>query len=59
MLTETQSQQRKALKAKNSFAMRLYAIFTDRDISEEKLKNTSGLSIELARFKGCDSKLVI
>ena len=54
-----QSQQTKVPKAKNSFAMRLHAIFTDRDISEEKLKNAGGLNIELARFKGYDSKLDI
>ena len=54
MLTETQSKQTKDLQVKNSFAMRLYAIFTDGDISEEKLKNASGLNIELARFKGYD-----
>ena len=58
MLTETQSQQTKAFKAKNSFAMRLHVIFTDSDISEEKLRNASGVS-ELASFKGYDSKLVI
>ena len=30
-----------------------------RDISEEKLKNSSGLTIELAKFKGYESKLDI
>ena len=30
-----------------------------RDISKEKLKNASGLSIELARLKGYNSKLDI
>ena len=59
MLTNSKNHQEKALKARNSFAMELHTIFSDRDISEEKLKNASGLKIELAKFKGYDSKLDI
>ena len=46
----------KALKARNDFAKSLHSIFTERDISEEKLKNASGLKIELPKFKGYESK---
>ena len=46
----------KALKARNDFAKILHTVFTERDISEEKLKNASGLKIELPKFKGYESK---
>ena len=59
MLVDSQRDQKKALETRNAFAMKLHTIFSERDISEEKLRNVNTLSIELAKFKGYDSKLDI
>ena len=48
-----------SLKSRNSYAMKLYELMTERDISEEKLKKSSSITIELEKFKGFDSKLDI
>ena len=48
-----------ALSCRNSYAMRLYELQTQRDISEEKLKRSSSIPIKLQEFKGYDSKLDI
>ena len=56
MLKEAEDAKKKALDARNSYAMELYNISTSRDISEEKLKNLSGLDIKLEKFQGYDSK---
>ena len=57
MLVKPRDLQEKVLKLKNTYAMNLHSIFTERDISEEKLRNSAGLTIELQKFKGYDSKL--
>ena len=59
LLKNTHTFQDKALCARNAYAKKLHSIITDRDISEEKLKKSSGLNIELAKFKGYESKLDI
>ena len=59
MLKEPEALQKKALGARNVFAKELHSIVTARDISEEKLKNLSGLTIELPKFQGYDSKIDI
>ena len=59
LLKTPRSQQNKALKARNTYAMELHSIITERDISEEKLKKSGDFSIELSKFKGYDSKLDI
>ena len=48
-----------SLKSRNSYAMKLYELMSKRDISEEKLKKSSSIDIELSKFKGYDSKLDI
>ena len=48
-----------ALSCRNSYAQKLHEIITERDISEEKLKRSSSLPLELPKFKGFDSKLDI
>ena len=48
-----------ALTRRNSYVMKLHSILTERDISEEKLKKSSLIPIELSKFKGYDSKLDI
>ena len=59
MLKDPEALQARALKARNVYAQELYAISTARDISEEKLKNLSGLTIDLPKFQGYESKLDI
>ena len=48
-----------SLKCRNSYAMKLCELISERDISEEKLKKSSSITIELQKFKGYDSKLDI
>ena len=59
LLISPRNFQEKALSARNNYAIKLHAISTARDISEEKLKNASSLNIDLAKFKGYESKLDI
>ena len=59
LLKEPEDLQSKALKTRNEYAQKLYSVVTSRDISEEKLKNLSGLTIELPKFQGYDSKMDI
>ena len=51
--------EKQALEKRNMYAQNLHRIITNRDISEEKLKNSSNLSIDLAKFQGYESKLDI
>ena len=59
MLKEPEALQAKALKARNRYIQELFSISSARDITEEKLKNLSGLTIELEKFQGYDSKIDI
>ena len=59
ILKEPEALQAKALKARNRYIQELFSISTARDITEEKLKNLSGLTIELEKFQGYDSKIDI
>ena len=59
LLENPSNWQEKTLKLKNSFVTKLNHIITERDISEEKLKNASWLKIELPKFKGYESKIDI
>ena len=59
MLKNAEALQAKALKARNVYAQELHTISTTRDISEEKLKNLSSLTIELPKFQGYESKMDI
>ena len=59
MLVQPQNNQKKALKAKDTFFQDLRTILVDRDISEVKLKNACTLNIELEKFRGFGSKLDI
>ena len=51
--------QDECLSVRNEYAKHLHQIISERDISEEKLKASSGLKIELSKFSGYDSKLDI
>ena len=59
MLKEAEALQADALKVRNAYFQELHAISVTRDISEEKLKNLSNLTIELDKFQGYDSKMDI
>ena len=59
LLTKPRRLQDNALSARNTYAQELYALISERDISEEKLKKSNGLTIDLPKFKGYDSKLDI
>ena len=56
LLVEPKRLQDEALQARNNYAMELYGLVSSRDISEEKLKNSASLTIELTKFKGYESK---
>ena len=56
LLAEPKNQQTKALQARNKYAQLLYQLVTSRDISEDKLRSSATLPIELPKFKGYDSK---
>ena len=59
MLVEPLKFQENALQARYEYAMELHNISTERDITEEKLKSASGLSIDLGKFQGYESKVDI
>ena len=59
LVVETCEAKQSALQARNSYAQKLYDIIAKRDISEEKLKKSDKIPIELPKFKGYDSKLDI
>ena len=59
LVAQTLDAKQSALDARNSYAQKLYDITVKRDISEEKLKKSSKIPIELPKFKGYDSKLDI
>ena len=59
LLDKPRRSQEKALKARNSYVQELHGLIVDRDISEEKLKKSKSLSIELPKFDGYESKLDI
>ena len=59
LLSKSQKLQDKALPARNTYAQELYALICDRDVSDEKLKKSKELPIELSKFRGYDSKLDI
>ena len=48
-----------AINSRDSYGIKLHKIITDRDISEEKLKKSSLIPLELPKFKGFDSKFDI
>ena len=56
---EARSVEKQALEQRNTYAQNLHKIVINRDISEEKLRNSSNLSIDLAKFQGYESKLDI
>ena len=56
LLAEPKGLQTKALQARNKYAQTLFQLVASRDISEDKLKNSAILTIELAKFKGYESK---
>ena len=56
LLAEPKNQQTKALQARNKYAQLLYQLVTSRDISEDKLRSSATVPIELPKFKGYDSK---
>ena len=55
----TRKLETRTLEKHKTYAQRVHTIITTRDISEEKLKNSNNLSIELPKFQGYDSKLDI
>ena len=59
MCTISQEIQESCLKIRNDYAKHLHDLIKERDIDEEKLRSGSGLTIELSKFKGYDSKLDI
>ena len=48
-----------SLKSRNSYAIKVYELMSSRDISEEKLKKSSSIEIDLSKFEGYGSKLDI
>ena len=56
MLVEPKKCREEALGARDKFAMEVHAILTERDITEVKLKSSSGLNIDLGKFQGYESK---
>ena len=59
LIKEPHLNQQKALEARNAYAKKLHALMCERDISAEKLRNASTITVELAKFKGYESKLDI
>ena len=59
LLIKPRKLQERALGARNTYYQELHALITERDISDEKLKRSKDLNIELSKFKGFDSKLDI
>ena len=59
LLSKPRRLQDKALKTRNTYMQELHGLISDRDISEEKLKKSNDLSIEIPKFRGYDSKLDI
>ena len=59
LLTKPRRLQEKALSSRNTYAQELFALISDRDVSEEKLKKSKDLPIDLPKFRGYDSKLDI
>ncbi len=59
IISEPAKKQEIALDTRNTYAQTLNKLMVERDISEEKLKNSSGVSLELSKFQGWDSKLDI
>ena len=59
LIKEPHLNQQKALEARNDYAKKLHALMCERDISAEKLRNASTITVELAKFKGYESKLDI
>ena len=59
MVIKTCKTKQNALTARNHYAQKLHDIMSKRDISEEKLKKSSSIPMELSKFNGYDSKLDI
>ena len=59
LLEKPQKQKDETLKARNDYMKLLFSIVRDREITEEKLRSTKGLDINLPTFSGYDSKLDI
>ena len=59
LLSKPREFQKEALDARNAYMQELHGLMSARDISEEKLKKSKDLNIELAKFRGYDSKLDI
>ena len=59
LMTKSRENQKNALDARNKYAQKLYSLMTERDITAEKLRNASTITVDLAKFKGYDSKLDI
>ena len=57
LIKEPYVNQQRALTARNDYAKRLHSLMCDRDISAEKLRNASTITVDLAKFKGYESKL--
>ena len=50
---------KEALEARNKYMKHLYSIVHSRGVTEEKLRNASGLDVPIPSFSGYDSKLDI
>ena len=59
MLDEPQKDKNEMLKARNEYTKQLFFIVHDRELTEEKLKHTSGMDINLSVFSGYESKMDI
>ena len=59
LLTKPRRSHDRALKARNTYAQELHALISERDISDEKMKKSKDLQIEVPKFRGYDSKLDI
>ena len=59
LVVRTCKAKEEAISSRDSYGIKLHKIITDRDISEEKLKKSSSIPLELPKFKGFDSKFDI
>ena len=59
MLVAPHDLQKKALDARNTFCQNLHKIIEETGVDEDKLRRGNDAPVELAKFKGYDSKLDI
>lgn len=59
LIENARNLEKETLDKRNEYAKKLHKIISTRDISDEKLRNSNNLSIDLSKFQGYESKLDI